>query len=150
MGVVCGLAFCVGFVFGEFKAEAAAFAGPAFNPDVAFVEFDEFLGDGQAEAGSVLAGPGDFVNLNKAVENTFGFFAAQAGAVVLNGARVGEEAIVGAGAVVTEGQEIPPGHLAVGVPAKVVRKLTEDELSRLRHAADHYVERAKAFRARGE
>jgi len=56
---------------------------------------------------------------------------------------------VGAGAVVTEGQEIPPRHLALGVPAKVVRELTDEELTRLKHAADHYVERAKAFRARG-
>jgi len=71
------------------------------------------------------------------------------GAIVLNGARVGEQAVVGAGAVVTEGQEIPPRHLALGVPAKVVRELTDEELTRLKHAADHYVERAKAFRARG-
>jgi len=71
------------------------------------------------------------------------------GAILLNGARVGEQAVVGAGAVVTEGQEIPPRHLALGVPAKVVRELTDEELTRLKHAADHYVERAKAFRARG-
>ena len=68
------------------------------------------------------------------------------GAVVLNGARVGERAVVGAGAVVTESQEIPPRHLALGEPARVVRELTEEELGRLRHAADHYVDRAKAFR----
>lgn len=71
------------------------------------------------------------------------------GAVILNGARVGEEAVVGAGAVVTEGQEIPPRHLALGVPAKVVRELTDEELARLKHAADHYADRARAFRARG-
>ena len=71
------------------------------------------------------------------------------GAIVLNGARVGEQAVVGAGAVVTEGQEIPPRCLALGVPAKVVRELTEEELGRLKHAADHYVDRAKAFGARG-
>lgn len=41
------------------------------------------------------------------------------GAVVLNGATVGEGAVVGAGAVVTEGTEVPPGTVAVGIPAKV-------------------------------
>jgi len=71
------------------------------------------------------------------------------GAILLNGATVGEQAVVGAGAVVTEGQEIPPRHLALGVPAKVVRELTDEELHRLKHAADHYVDRARAFRARG-
>lgn len=71
------------------------------------------------------------------------------GAIVLNSANVGEQAVVGAGAVVTEGQEIPPRCLALGVPAKVVRELTEEELGRLKHAADHYVDRARAFRARG-
>lgn len=41
------------------------------------------------------------------------------GAVVLNGAVVGEGALIGAGAVVTEGMEVPPGAVAVGVPARV-------------------------------
>lgn len=66
------------------------------------------------------------------------------GAIVLNGASVGREAMVGAGAVVTEGQAIPPRHLALGVPASVVRELSQDEIERLRHAAAHYVARAKA------
>jgi carbonic anhydrase/acetyltransferase-like protein (isoleucine patch superfamily) len=42
------------------------------------------------------------------------------GAVVLNGAVVGAGAIVGAGAVIREGMQVPPGSLAVGVPAKVL------------------------------
>jgi carbonic anhydrase/acetyltransferase-like protein (isoleucine patch superfamily) len=42
------------------------------------------------------------------------------GAIVLNGAVVGAGAIVGAGAVIREGMEVPPGKLAVGVPAKVL------------------------------
>ncbi|TWU60501.1 2,3,4,5-tetrahydropyridine-2,6-dicarboxylate N-acetyltransferase [Rubripirellula tenax] len=67
-------------------------------------------------------------------------------AVVLNGAKVGAGAIVGAGAVVTEGMEIPPGHLAVGVPAKVIRELTPANIARAKHAADHYVAAANAYR----
>ena len=67
-------------------------------------------------------------------------------AVVLNGAVVGRGSIVGAGAVVTEGTEIPPNHLAVGIPAKVVRELTEEDRARLRRGAEHYVRAAAAYR----
>ena len=68
-------------------------------------------------------------------------------AVVLNGAVIGRGAIVGAGAVVTEGTEIPEGHLAVGVPAKVIRELTEDNLKQAKHAAEHYVQAGAAYRS---
>ena len=69
------------------------------------------------------------------------------GAIVLNNAVVGEEALVGAGAVVPEGKHIPPRHLALGVPARVVRELTEEEIARLRASAAHYVARAQTFLA---
>lgn len=67
------------------------------------------------------------------------------GAIVLNGATVGRQAIVGAGALVVEGQAIPARHLALGVPAKVVRELTDEEAQKLEAAAAHYVDRARAF-----
>ena len=67
-------------------------------------------------------------------------------AVVLNGATVGAGAIVGAGAVVPEGREIPPRHLAVGVPARVIRELSDEDLKRLERAADHYVQAAAVYR----
>lgn len=67
-------------------------------------------------------------------------------AVVLNGAKVGEGAIVGAGAVVTEGCEIPPRHLAVGVPAKVIRELTAADVQRTKRAARQYVLMAGEYR----
>jgi len=67
-------------------------------------------------------------------------------AVVLNGAKIGAGAIVGAGAVVTEGMEVPAGHLAVGVPAKIVRELSAKDSERLTKTADHYVVAAKAYR----
>ncbi|MGD0383012.1 MAG: acyltransferase [Thermoguttaceae bacterium] len=47
------------------------------------------------------------------------------GTVILCGVTIGEGALVGAGAVVTH--DIPPRHLAMGVPAKIVRVLTEKE-----------------------
>lgn len=68
------------------------------------------------------------------------------GAIVLNGAIIGEGAIVGAGAVVPEGTVIPPRTLALGVPARVVRELREEEVERLRRDAAHYVQKAQAYR----
>ncbi len=68
-------------------------------------------------------------------------------AVVLNGAVVGTGTIVGAGAVVTEGMVIPPRKLVVGVPARVVRDLGEEDIDRNRHAASHYVEAARVYLA---
>ncbi len=68
-------------------------------------------------------------------------------AVVLNGAKIGRNCLVGAGALVTEGKEFPDGSLIVGAPAKAVRQLTPEQLERLKHAGDHYVENAKRYRA---
>jgi carbonic anhydrase/acetyltransferase-like protein (isoleucine patch superfamily) len=62
------------------------------------------------------------------------------GAHVLDGAVVGESALVAAGAVVSEGFVVPPRTLAAGVPAKVKRPLTDDELARLAMSWRHYVE----------
>lgn len=69
------------------------------------------------------------------------------GAIVLNGAKVGRGAIVGAGAVVPEGFEVPPETLVLGVPAKVVRKLTEEDLARVRQGVQNYLDRAEIYRA---
>ena len=49
------------------------------------------------------------------------------GAVVSDWAIIGEWAVVGEGAVVRQRQEIPPGHIAVGVPAKVLEKTVDEE-----------------------
>ena len=50
-------------------------------------------------------------------------------AIVLNGAEIGENAIIGAGAVVGAGKTIPARSLAVGVPAKVLREVTENDIA---------------------
>ncbi len=68
------------------------------------------------------------------------------GAIVLNGAVVGEEAIVGAGAVVPEEMVIPPRTLALGIPAKVVRELREEEIERMRRDTVWYVRKAQMYR----
>src|SRR5450830_149980 len=68
------------------------------------------------------------------------------GAVVLNGARIGKGCLVGAGALVTEGKEFPDGSMILGRPAKVVRQLGSAELEGLRLSAQHYVANARRFR----
>ncbi|HEX5430680.1 MAG TPA: gamma carbonic anhydrase family protein [Bryobacteraceae bacterium] len=67
------------------------------------------------------------------------------GAIVLNGARIGKGAIVAAGALVPEGAEIPEGMLAMGVPAKPRRPVSELEQARFRQNVKNYVERARAY-----
>ena len=69
------------------------------------------------------------------------------GAVVLNGARIGRNCIVGAGALVTEGKEFPDGSLIVGAPAKVVRELNEAQIAGLKASATHYVNNGRRYAA---
>jgi carbonic anhydrase/acetyltransferase-like protein (isoleucine patch superfamily) len=61
------------------------------------------------------------------------------GSRVLDGATVGELALIGAGALVSEGMDIPPRTLAVGVPAKVKRDLRIDEIARLEQSWRNYM-----------
>lgn len=68
------------------------------------------------------------------------------GAVVLNGAKIGKNCLVGAGALVTEGKEFPDGSMIVGAPAKVVRQLTPEQMQGLRQSAQHYIDNARLFR----
>jgi carbonic anhydrase/acetyltransferase-like protein (isoleucine patch superfamily) len=67
------------------------------------------------------------------------------GAIILNGAKIGEGCLIGAGSLVGEGKEIPPGSLVFGSPGKVIRALTEAEVNRIRHGAQHYVQNWQRF-----
>jgi len=67
------------------------------------------------------------------------------GARVLNNAVIGPECLVGAGALVTEGKTFEGGSLIVGVPARVVRPLTDAEKAALRLSAAHYAEKAGRY-----
>ncbi len=68
------------------------------------------------------------------------------GAVVLNGARIGKHCLVGAGSLVTEGKEFPDGSMIMGSPAKVVRQLSPEQIDGLRRSAQHYMDNARRFR----
>lgn len=65
------------------------------------------------------------------------------GAVILNGARIGAGSLVAAGAVVGEGAVIPPRSLVAGVPGRVKRELTDDDVARIVANADNYVALAR-------
>jgi carbonic anhydrase/acetyltransferase-like protein (isoleucine patch superfamily) len=67
------------------------------------------------------------------------------GAVLLNGAKIGNNSLVGAGAVVTEGRSFPDNSLIVGAPARVIRSLDEAAVERIRGGADVYVHRITQY-----
>lgn len=73
------------------------------------------------------------------------------GSVVMDGARIGSESLVAAGALVAPGMQVPPRSLVVGVPAKVKRELTEEEIAGLKVYWQNYIEYTRAYReeARG-
>jgi carbonic anhydrase/acetyltransferase-like protein (isoleucine patch superfamily) len=67
------------------------------------------------------------------------------GAVVLNGVHIGAGSLVAAGAVLLEGTSIPPASLVAGVPGKVRRSLTADEIAANRVNADSYARLAQEY-----
>ncbi len=62
------------------------------------------------------------------------------GAILLAGSKIGEESIIAAGAVAKENAVVPPRSLVVGVPGRVVREVTDDEVETHRRGAARYVE----------
>jgi carbonic anhydrase/acetyltransferase-like protein (isoleucine patch superfamily) len=67
------------------------------------------------------------------------------GARLLSGADIGAECLVAAGTVVTEGRRIPPRSVVMGVPGRVVREITEEEIERTRLICAHYLELAQRY-----
>ncbi|MGM0445107.1 MAG: gamma carbonic anhydrase family protein [Bacillota bacterium] len=65
------------------------------------------------------------------------------GAILLNDAVIKANSIVAAGSLVTENSEFPPTSLIMGSPAKVVRKLTAEEINSITQNAEHYTKLAK-------
>ncbi|HET7089317.1 MAG TPA: gamma carbonic anhydrase family protein [Anaerolineae bacterium] len=68
------------------------------------------------------------------------------GAILLSGARIGRESIVGAGALVTGGTVVPARSLVLGLPGRVVRRVTDEELLSVRDTARRYAEYARRYR----
>jgi len=63
------------------------------------------------------------------------------GAIVLNGATIGEECLVGAGALIPEGKLIPPRSVVLGAPGKLVRPVTEKDLAMISAGVLIYLKR---------
>ena len=61
------------------------------------------------------------------------------GSIILNGARIGEECLIGANTLIPEGKVIPPRSMVLGSPGKIVRELTDEDVRRFGGAAGRYV-----------
>jgi gamma-carbonic anhydrase len=69
------------------------------------------------------------------------------GSRVLDGAIVNKNSLIAAGALVKEHFEVPEGVLMAGVPARIIRNLTQKEIDKIKNMADHYVSYVKDYRS---
>ncbi|MTI66064.1 MAG: gamma carbonic anhydrase family protein [Firmicutes bacterium] len=67
------------------------------------------------------------------------------GAIILDGVEIEENVLIGAGSVVTPGKKIPSGSLVLGSPARVVRKLTDEEIDNIKQSAYNYKDYVKKY-----
>jgi len=68
------------------------------------------------------------------------------GTIILNGAKIGNNTIVGAGSLITQNKEFEDGVLIIGNPAKVVRKLTQEEIESNKKSCLNYIKLSKEFK----
>ncbi|MDQ3687653.1 MAG: gamma carbonic anhydrase family protein, partial [Acidobacteriota bacterium] len=71
------------------------------------------------------------------------------GSVVMDGARIGSESLVAAGALVAPGTQIPSRSLVIGVPAKIKRELTAEEIAGLKVYWQNYIGYTRAYKDEG-
>lgn len=135
------------------QADASVWFGAVLRGDNELID----IGEGSnVQDGSVLhTDPGSPLTLGKGV--TIGhkviLHGCQIGdysligmnAVILNNVKIGRHCLIGAGTLIPEGREIPDGSLVMGVPGKVVRQLTEEQIEHLRRNAAHYVDNARRY-----
>jgi carbonic anhydrase/acetyltransferase-like protein (isoleucine patch superfamily) len=67
------------------------------------------------------------------------------GAILLNGSKIGKNSLVGAGALITEGKTFPDNSLIVGAPARAIRTLDEKAVAMIARGADIYVQRSRQY-----
>jgi carbonic anhydrase/acetyltransferase-like protein (isoleucine patch superfamily) len=68
------------------------------------------------------------------------------GSVILDHAEIGEECIIGANTLITQGSKIPPRSLVVGSPGKVIRQLQDKDIELIQLSIDTYVQKGKEFK----
>lgn len=143
-------------VFGNVKLGAECWVGPGARVRGDYGRI--VIGDGTAVEDNVVvhARPNEQTTIGKRVTIGHGAIVHNAtihdwavigmGAIVSDWSVVGEWAIVGEGAVVRQSQEIPAGHIAVGVPAKTIRKTVTDEYkAEWTHWKQVYVDLARRY-----
>jgi carbonic anhydrase/acetyltransferase-like protein (isoleucine patch superfamily) len=69
-----------------------------------------------------------------------------AGAIIFDGASVGKHSILGVGTILLEGRKIPPRSVAVGAPAKIIRKATVGDVRAIKESYEAYVKMAQLYR----
>lgn len=68
------------------------------------------------------------------------------GAVILNGSVIGAESLVGAGTLITENKTFPDGVLIIGRPGRILRELTDEEKAAIRANARRYIEQKELYK----
>jgi carbonic anhydrase/acetyltransferase-like protein (isoleucine patch superfamily) len=72
------------------------------------------------------------------------------GAVILDGAKIGDNCLISASTVVSENAKIPPGSLVMGIPGKVRRSLTRGEKEAIRGSAESHLSLVERYRGNGK
>ncbi len=67
------------------------------------------------------------------------------GAILLGGSRIGEGSIIGAGALIKEYMQVPPRSLVVGLPGRIVREVTDEEIVMIGRSAQGYVDKLRLY-----
>ncbi len=67
------------------------------------------------------------------------------GAILLDGSEIGPDSVVGAGTLIKEGMKVPARSLVVGLPGRVVRTLTDEEVKKIKQSALNYIDYAREY-----
>jgi carbonic anhydrase/acetyltransferase-like protein (isoleucine patch superfamily) len=72
------------------------------------------------------------------------------GAILLAGSSIGDECLIAAGTVVKEGMQVPARSLVAGVPGRIVRQITDEEVGDFRRSAQGYVDNMHSYVGEGK
>lgn len=116
--------------------------GPRVNLQDACVVHTDFEADMVIEEG-VVVGHSAVLHGNRIGRNTL----IGIGARLLSGSEIGEDCLIAAGSLIVQGAKIPPGSVVMGSPGKVVRRITDADLTMTHTISARYLELAKRYAA---
>ncbi|MFH1056947.1 MAG: gamma carbonic anhydrase family protein [Candidatus Micrarchaeota archaeon] len=99
-------------------------------------------GSGVSIGNNVTVGHGAIVHGCKVADNVL----VGMNATLLSGCEIGEWSIIAAGAVVLENARIPPYSVCAGVPAKVLRQVSEEDKQLIRSSCENYLAKLREMR----